>query len=313
MRVFCALFLVLAVPATIHAEPIRIATWNLEWFFDADPSDDPTGLNFDPAAPSEDEYYSRVKGFADAIAKINPHIMALQEVENKEVVQDIADQLKDEYGLKYTVAFVQGKDSTTKQDVAVLVKDGIPFVARRFTFARHGDSDFKDLSKHLWLSATIDGKPFDFVVVHLITRPAERIRQARTLREWTENMAGGNLVILGDFNVGIRFEETTPDSDIGIIRGFQTEDTDDDLFDAHQKLGNRKTHVSGKELDRVLLSPSLVDLQGLDFQSVENRQDLAIHGNADQGGGVDYDLPEEEQDLSDHFPLVVTLSEARSL
>lgn len=38
------------------------------------------------------------------------------------------------------------------------------------------------------------------------------------------------------------------------------------------------------------------------------RRDLAIRGSEDTGNSVDYSLPPNEQDASDHFPLVVTFS-----
>ena len=72
---------------------------------------------------------------------------------------------------------------------------------------------------------------------------------------------------------------------------------------------DRKTHVGGRELDRVLLSPKLRNGEGLEFKSVENRRSLGVRGTADMGSGVDYDLPADQQDLSDHFPLMVVLSD----
>jgi hypothetical protein len=57
-------------------------------------------------------------------------------------------------------------------------------------------------------------------------------------------VATNNLIILGDFNTGLRFQEVAPGSEMGIIRGFQTSTTTDDLFDTHQMLNLRETHVS---------------------------------------------------------------------
>ncbi len=299
---------IVVLPRLSWAEDYRIATWNLEWFFDEDPSDDSSQIGPNQAAPSKEEYQSRVKGFANAIADINPDVMALEEIENEKVVRDLATQLKNQHQLKYAVAFVQGKDTYTGQDVAFLVREGLPIDKRRCEFDRQGMEKHKDLSKHLLLTTEIGGEEVALIAVHLSTRTNDRKRQARTLREWAEEHLDGNLIILGDFNAGQKFNQTTPDSEIGIIRGFQTEDEDDDLFDVDQKLGNRTTHVSGKEFDRILLSPSLVDEKELDFKSVETRCALAIRGEPDQGAGVDYDFPEDEQDLSDHFPLIVTLT-----
>jgi endonuclease/exonuclease/phosphatase family metal-dependent hydrolase len=292
------------------ADEIRIGTWNLEWFNDHDASDDDSEIGPSMKAPNEQEYQSRVRGFGAAIADLRPHVMALQEVENEKVVADLARQLRDAHGLRYQVAFVQGNDSYTGQDVAALVREGIDLRARRFRFTFHNDSRYKSLSKHLWLSATIDGQRYEVVAAHLVTQPAERIKQARTLRAWIKNRIDENLIVLGDLNASLAFNETTPDSDIGILRGFDTPSRDDDLFDVHQRLANRRTHVGGQELDRILLAPSLVDDEGTTLKSVEIRRDLAIRGQVDPSNRVDYRLSESEQDLSDHFPLVVTFGNA---
>jgi endonuclease/exonuclease/phosphatase family metal-dependent hydrolase len=309
-KVLLVVGLALLPMSAAGAEDIRIGTWNLEWLFDHVDNDDSSSIGPDFAAPSEEEYLSRVSGFADAIAELDPHVLALQEIENAKVVGDIAQTLKEEHGKEYVVAFVQGQDTHTGQDVTFLVKSGIEFEAERFVFDRPGEPEFKDLSKHLRLTATIGGQPITIVALHLITKAPDRMRQARTLREWITPLVGEPLIVLGDFNIGLRFAATTPTSDIGVIRGLHTEGADDDLFDAHASLSaeDRKTHVGGKELDRVLLSPALTDGTGLDFASIANRSDLSIRGETDESAGVNYDLDEEEQDLSDHFPLIVTLA-----
>jgi endonuclease/exonuclease/phosphatase family metal-dependent hydrolase len=301
---------VLVLVGQAAAEEIRIGTWNLEWFNDDDASDDRSEIGPSMKALSRDEYLSRVHGIAAAIAELRPQVMALEEIENARVVHDLAERLDERHGLRYQVAFVQGTDTYTGQDVAALVQQGIEFSASRFRYTFGGDSSYKSLSKHLRIRATLGGERFEIVAVHLITQPADRIKQARTLRAWTRDLVDENLVILGDLNASLAFNETTPNSDIGIIRGFGTPSRADDLFDAHERLANRRTHVSGRELDRVLLSPSLVDTTGLTLNTVTTRRDLAIRGEVDRLDRVDYSQPDAEQDLSDHFPLLITLDDA---
>ena len=296
-------------PAATTGE-IRIATWNLEWFFDHDTRDNESDLAREQSAPDAAEYEARVAGFAEAIASMDPHVLAVQEVEDEQVVADVADRLESAHGLRYRVLFVQGRDSHTEQDVACLVKDGVTATPSRFDFAFAGDDRYKDLSKHLRITASVQGHTLEIVTVHLVTSPADRLRQARTLREWTESLDGENVVILGDFNLGARFHETRADTDIGILRGLETPTPADDLFDAHAQLltTDRRTHVSGRELDRILLAPRLRDGEGLEFKSVATLRSLAIRGAVDTGRDVDYHLPAAEQDLSDHFPLLVVLA-----
>lgn len=294
----------------VFADEFRVAAWNLEWFFDHDASDDSSTIGRDFAAPEAQEFSDRVETFADAIQQLSPSIIALQEVENRKVVQAIANRLAAEHHLDYKVAFVQGRDRYTGQDVAYLVKQDIPFTANRFSFAPfRRNRDFKDLSKHLKLEVTVNGEPITLVTVHLITKLNDRLRQAQTLRGWVEALVPTkNLIVLGDFNTGLRFDRTTPTSEMGIIRGLKTSDTTDDLFDVHQLLDERATHVSGREFDRILVSPPLRDNQGLKLVSAQTRRDLTIRGSADNTRAVDYARSIGEQDLSDHFPIIAVFS-----
>lgn len=308
-----AVLLVVGLVAPAAAEEVRVATWNLEWFNDNLTSDDFSNIGRDFAAPSAQEFRERVETVADAIAAFEPTILALQEIENERVVLALAAALQQDHGLSYSVSFVEGRDSHTGQDVAFLVKSGVVFQGDRFDFSDFaGDSDFKDLSKHQRLDVEIGGEPVTVVAVHLITSLDQRLRQAKTLRAWTEELVpSGNVIVLGDFNTGLAVNETTAGSEMGVIRGFGTPDTGDDLFDVHQVVANRVTHVSGRELDRILVSPGLNDGSGVAFVSAEVRRDLAIRGSGvDSGNAVDYSRPQSEQDNSDHFPLIATFTVA---
>ncbi len=294
-----------------EAGELRVVTWNLEWFNDADRSDDPSELGRDMAAPDAALFRQRVVAVAAAIAALDPTLVALQEVENEKVVADLAAELRSRHARAFQVAFVPGRDSHTGQEVALLVRDTVQVrKERRFDFRPFvGRSGFKDLSKHLVVELTVGGEPLTVVIVHLITNPEDRRRQAHTLRAWIEPLvAKTNLIVTGDFNTGIRFNETRPESEMGILRGFGTPSRADDLFDVHERLASRATHVNGQEHDRMLLSPRLSDQIGLRFKKAETRRDLAVHGKVDSSRTVDYALPPAEQDLSDHFPLVVTLA-----
>lgn len=292
------------------SEEIRVLTWNLEWFNDHETRDDQSTIGRDAAAPNEQEWNERVRTFAEALADMRPTVAALQEVENEKVVQDLADEIRNSHGINYDVAFVEGRDSHTGQDVAFLVQDGLNARADRFDFRPFRNrSDYKSLSKHLRLDLRLNGEDVTLVNVHLITRPGERQKQARTLRAWLDDLPEDrHIVVLGDHNSRLAFNETTPNSEMGILRGFGTPDTDDDLWDTQERMRDRSTHVAGHPLDRILLSASLNDGQGLDFNAVETRRDLAVRGKDDfSRDGVDYSRSIDEQDLSDHYPLLVTL------
>ncbi len=309
-----AFSILVSIPGLTVAQDFRIGTWNLEWFFDHNTSDDSSQIGPQQAAPSEAEYRERVTDVANAIKSMNLDILALQEIENKKVAQDIAYKLEEAHGLEYKVEFVQGVnasngeiDTFTGQDVAFLLKQNLPSSAKRFTYTTATGP--KNISKHLRLETTWAGETIVLVTVHLITNTTDRIQQAQTLRTWL-NDESGNIIVLGDFNTGLSPNNTPPTSEMGIIQGLGTAATSDDLFDLHPKLSvsQRETHVSEKAFDRIVASFTLVDVLGLRVDKLEQFRSLAIKGTPDQGGGVDYPLPNSEQDVSDHFPLVVTLT-----
>lgn len=297
-------------------EEITIATWNLEWFYDSNQSDNIESLAKRMSAPSKADWAWKLDVAAGGIGKLKPTIIALQEIENEKVVQQLADTIEKQTGLVYKVGFKQGTDSATEQDVAFLVKDGVEFRAGRLPFKKEWRSDrtLKDLSKHLALATTLGDEKVFVINVHLIASSSEgRQAQARTLRKWIDSDVAkkGNVFILGDFNAGQRYNETTPDSGVGIIRGFSTSTKADDLEDLHRTLGNRATHISGRELDRILMTPALFtdkkDAKDLSFVKIERRADVCIRGEPDKFHRDSYwKLSTKERDVSDHFPLMAT-------
>lgn len=310
---------VISLGNVCDAEDIVVATWNVEWFFDHDPSDNSSQLAKEMTAPSEEDYQWKLSDLAIGIAQIKPTILALQEIENAKVLGDLADRLKDDHGLSYQVAFVQGGDTYTEQDVGYLVQDGLEFDVERIPFEFQGDREFHNVSKHAALTVDIPTETGTerlwLLNVHLLASNANgRKQQARTIREWIAPRieAEENVIVLGDINSGQRFEQTTPDSEVGIIRGFQTPTLRDDLFDLHQLLAGpaRGTHITGRHLDRILISeaatvndPSMVDLY---FKSVTMEDGASIRGaGKDRNHSSGYwEIEESERDVSDHFPVV---------
>src|SRR5262245_19357686 len=289
-------------------EEVSIGTWNLKFFYDDNTDDNKAKIAIEMSSPSKKAYQNRVKKTAAAIAKMKPTLLGLQEIENKKVVQDLAKALKTNHKLDYTVGFIQGKDSSTEQDVAFLAqkRSGTPVFERVETAGLESLNNtnlFKIPSKHLAVHVTHiapDGQhqKLTVIVVHLkagggASNEAQRIRQCRVLNRWaTKLMAtGGAVIILGDFNAGKRFSDTSANDGMGVLRGMETPTPADDLFDLHEDLDveDRRTHASGKELDRIVVSPNLLDNTGLVFQSIANHR-TTLGTNATQ--------------LSDHFPLI---------
>lgn len=305
---------------TAWGEDISIGTWNVEWFFDHDTSDNESDSARENSPPSKADYQWKAGAIAEAIAQLDVTVIALQEVENEKVVKRVAELLKTKHSLNYDVGFKQGTDSATEQDVAVLVKQGVTFSCSRYKYPAglRGKQDYKDVSKHLFVTLDFDtpiGKERVLLVTaHLFAAdPEEQRRQARTIRYWLSDRPakGENIVVLGDMNSRQRFNETTPDSAVGILRGFQSPDKKDDLFDVDQKLSGdaRRTHISGQEFDRILISSALESdkpgKEDLILDTVEMRSDVVVRKDPDRDRRSNlWKIPPAERDISDHYPIV---------
>lgn len=307
-------------------EEVRIGTWNIKFFYDHDTSDNNSQLAKEQSAPSKDKWNERVKVTAAAIAKMKPTLLGLQEIENKKVVEDLAKVLKDDHNLEYTVGFIKGTDTFTEQDVAFLAekREGTVTYARVEDVADLGITNtnlFKIPSKHLALTvthATPGGgtQRLTVIVVHLkaggTADEPQRMRQARVLNKWATKLmtagTGEGVIVLGDMNANKKFAQTSSADAMGVLRGFETNAVTDDMFDLNDRLdvADRRTHVSNKELDRIAVSPNLLDDHGLVFKKIENFRHLVVRGTGADQGGTFYTRPLAEADLSDHYPLLAT-------
>jgi endonuclease/exonuclease/phosphatase family metal-dependent hydrolase len=319
------IFLITSTLADSKPKEIRVATWNLLWFFDHDTSDNKRDLAKDKSAPSETAYKWKLNAVADAIDEMDPTILALQEIENEKVVKDLASRLKSKHNKEYTVVFIQGKDYSTEQDVAILAKSGFQS-SRRIKLPnslKKKKNRYKVPTKHLvaefaWGEDDQEERLI-VIVVHFTASGGvqQRMRQGRVVRWEVERFIDDeeNVIVLGDFNTQKKFgSSTTKKTGVGIVRGLHTSDSEDDLIDLHGKLSSseRATHRNGDHLDRILISSSLntdYDYEDLLFDSFERPKKLAIQGKVDKEPSSKYwEIPQKRRDLSDHFPLVATFS-----
>lgn len=326
MRLTVALLVLLGFAADAGGDQkpatLIIATWNLEWFYDDYPADNYSKLAKGQSAPSREEWEWKLGGVADAIAKIGPTIIALQEIESEQVAYYLARRLKEDHQLFYRIAFVKGDDRTTEQDCAILAKSGLVECGRWHQSRETGkDEELYQLDKHLFARFAWgegDGQvKLNLLNLHLKATPENvefRKRQGRLVQEilGPRLKRGEQWIVLGDLGTEVKFADTKADSDIGLLRGLSTEDPADDLFDLHGRLNadERDTHLTGRQFDRILLSPSLTPGEGrtppLVLKSVTRRKDVVVRGGKQDADhyNVFWKIPQEERDLSDHYPLV---------
>jgi endonuclease/exonuclease/phosphatase family metal-dependent hydrolase len=306
-------------------DQVVICSWNTEWLFDDYDGDNFADLAKKMKAPSRADWDWKLAGVEHVVREIKPTILALQEIENQRVLFYLNQRLRGDKDLRYRISFVEGTDYFTEQDVGLLSLSGLTGFGRREQSKEEFD-DKKNMAatKHIFATyewgTGADRERVTLCNMHLRARGDAsnlRVRQAHLIRTWIKELIqkGENVILLGDMNSDEFATETTKDGDIGTMRGLNTPETDDDLFDTLVELKDpkRHTHLNGQQYDRILLTKGLVEddpkRKDLSFKSVAIRRDLVIRGKEQDKDHMDifWTIPEPERDISDHYPLVVTL------
>lgn len=320
-------FAIVVLAARLTADPppneLVIATWNLEWFFDYDTSDNRSETARKLSAPSQKAWEWRRDRVAEAIAKIRPTIMALQEIENRHVLVELTDQLRKQHNLSYRVAFIEGIDSATEQDVGILYQSGLVEYSRREQSKEMFESEkYYNMAKHLFarFEWQVEGRTESLLVMTVHLRSGSdsadlRLRQARLVHHWLQPYLerGENVIVMGDFNFEELAGQGRANGETAELLGTQTPDTRDDLVDLLERvpIEKRRTHLFlDRQFDRIFISQALRQdtrsRRDLVFQSISTRPELVIRGKGidEDHWATRYAEPLEERDISDHYPLV---------
>ena len=327
---FAAIFTPFAARSTwAQDEPpsqLVVATWNVEWMYDDDRSDNRSDLSKEQSAPTQEFWRTKLTGVASALAATGADIIALQEIEGDQTLTAIAAELRQKHHLNYRHAFIPGSDRFTEQDVGLLFRSGLTQYRRHEQSREMFDSNhYYNISKHLvgefnWKSIA---SRLTVMTVHLrATAEAEdfRIRQARLARILLEPLIdkGEDVILLGDFNSEHPVGDNTGDmlelAGTGSPTANGTGHVGPPLVDllVYAPAAQRKTHlILPRAFDRILVSQSLIDDgPGKDwvFKQIEIRSDLVVRGKPDGQEHWDNRLTMllDELDTSDHFPLVAT-------
>jgi endonuclease/exonuclease/phosphatase family metal-dependent hydrolase len=318
--------LVWAQPYDPAPASLRVMSWNVEWMFDDNPSDNLSELAREQSAPSSAHWQAKLGRVAEVIAAAKPDIVALQEIEGRQTLTALSEQLRTAHRRTYRHAFIEGNDSFTEQDVGLLYRSGlIAFRRHEQSKAMFESQQYYHVSKHLvcefrWKDIA---SPLTIMNVHLRATPeAEdlRVRQARLLRQWMslELAAGQDVIILGDFNSEYFARPASgtsePAGEVAILLGHKDQPSLSDLL-GHVTGSHLSTHVIlEKQFDRIFASQSLMeDGPGKDwtFEKLEIITAGVIRGQRDGAEHWSKRLSESQEDLkeidvSDHFPVVAT-------
>ena len=246
---------ILTVPASA-AEPLRVLSQNMNRLFDnIDDGNDEKVL-------SAARFRQRVKTAAKKFGEHHglPHIIALQEVENLNVLAKIAAQIRHRYNARYRLILIPGQD-LSGINLAYMVRFGVEIrkVDALFRNKTYQPGDIPLFSRPpLYLEACYIENCLSLLNLHLrsmrgIDSAADgervrrkRLQQAETIARWSDRFQKSrpraSLLLLGDLNA------LTPSDghvDIaGIIRG---------------NPDNQGARLRGRDL----VEPDLVDLTRL--------------------------------------------------
>ena len=264
--------------STIGDIEIDIFLLNTEFFFD---TKEPHGavVGKSVPVPTAEQYETKAKAIAGLIDVHKANIVGLVEVENRTVLEKVKSYLASPDD--WHIAFDEGRDTYTGQDVAVLTKFRIVsgsatnFPHEREVYFVDGQERDVNPSKFLGVELKIDNQPFYVLITHLISRRGsndpKRLAQANVVRRQAVKamMADKNVIVMGDMN------DTPATPVIKRLRGF--DDIWGDLLQTANAVeaDNRYTYIYEGEknlLDHILISPSLRN----EFRNVEKAKRCEI-------------------------------------
>jgi len=296
-------------PPTWTVDGLRVATLNGEFLFDGEGDEGEATFDWkgDPAAAR-----AHRDGIARIIRMLDADVVMIPETENLGVLERmIAESLAD---LGYTPHLVPGLDRFTGQNLGLLSRVPVEAVGRINETVPVGVTDQRyGVSKNLWARVTLLGRPTTLVGVHFLAQPdnperrPRREAQAEVIRAFVaqEAAAGREVVVLGDFNDfddAIRDRNhSRPISDVLAIVKRAGDGPADDLVNVlgdvpqaerFTSLYDRNNNDQIEEgelsaIDHILLSPGLYRLV---------RDVRYVHSH-------------DPREVTDHFPVVVTLAE----
>lgn len=297
-------------PPTWDVDGLRVATFNGEFLFDGagDEGEATFPWKGDPAA---------ARAHRDAVAAVvrslDADLVLIPETENLETLQAMADESLADLG--YEAVLVDGRDSFTGQDVGLLSRLPVEEAGRTDERVPVGVTDrLYGVSKNLWARVRLpDGTPVTVVGVHFLARPDaadrrdRRNAQAEVIRRLVaaELAAGREVIALGDFNdfddAVLDRRGSVPISDVMATVKAAGPGPEDNLVNVLGDVAQAERFTSFYDrnangafepgefsaIDHVLLSPAL-------YRRVLDVRFVHAH---------------DPREVSDHFPIVVTLAE----
>lgn len=311
----------LGLTRPVHAEDRRpdkttltVMALNCEFMWDGvAPEEGAASVTF-PWKGNQKLAEAHMKQVANLILRGNPDIVSLEETENLHAVQVLNDKFL--AGRGYKAYFVQGTDTFTGQDVALLTRidpDGGK-IERDNRIGTSG-TETSGVSKNYFAKMTVGSAKIALIGLHLLAQPdnvkrmPKRQAQAAVIRDLAVDLTkqGRQVIVLGDFNDwdgapdSRDFKDDKPISTVlATIRGMDPANPNDNLVSAASFMPkeSRYSDFWDQNNDNVIQSPqefSMIDHILLSPALAAEVEDAYIPHD------------EDPRVVSDHFPVVVRL------
>ncbi|MFT7859354.1 MAG: endonuclease/exonuclease/phosphatase family protein [Sulfurimonas sp.] len=265
---------------------MKIATYNVENLFDLQKSghEYKEYIPYTHSAWNKRNYKIKLRNLSKVIKDIDADIIALQEIESKQALDDLRYRLKRD-GLYYQYAKIADRKDTTIK-VAILSK--LPFVYTKELVVGYSYA-FRNI---LEAKLKFNDQELYIFVNHWKSKAGPesmRIAYAKTLKKRIKELGDKNIIALGDFNSNYneyktfkrkrRLNDTDGITGINHILGTINYQNDakavqlkkDQLYNLWYDTAEKDRYsyiYRGKHetLDNILVSKALVDRKGLDYK-----------------------------------------------
>lgn len=292
---------------------IRIATYNIENFFDAEQPATESGRTPTPRKPDEHR-----KAAVAAIKAIDADIIAFQEVESKETLTKFRDDYLQGMGYEFISSIDAGDGRGIEQSVLsrfpIIKDENWPNLTLEAQHpAKLGKRENPDAGKPIKMARSPlhsvvqvpaekagGDKPYTlhlFVVHHKsgpfysYQREAETLKVTKIIEQVTSSDPNANVIVLGDFNAKPDEKAVQNYLKAGMVDPFAGVDPRDPTF---------MTHVSGRAIDHILLNANAA------HELVKDSR--FVLGTIQRKEDVDWrTTPAPVGYASDHYPVVIDL------
>ncbi|MCB2181234.1 MAG: lamin tail domain-containing protein [Desulfobulbaceae bacterium] len=295
-----------------NPDNLTIMTLNAQFLWDGvEPEEGRVDFPWKNSKTEAEEHMSEI---ANIIIRNNPDIVNLVEVENEEALNALNNGFLN--GRGYVPYFIQGRDSYTGEDVALLTRidPESGTIARDDRKGKSGEIE-KSVSKNYFAKFDFNGIKVGVIGLHFLAYPnrEDRINKREAQADAIRSLAvelhgqGYQIVVLGDFNDYDADELSRDHIDsmpitnvLKNIKEMSSSTFDDNLVNAAQYVPKATRHTAFYDENRNgYVNPpnefTSIDHVLLSRELAESIESVAIPHNHDP------------REVTDHFPVVVRL------